>query len=357
MSTKPAVDPAAEQDVLDAIEPLHRVVSARVADPDLADDIVQETLARLWEARWRLDRPALLAYGIVVARNLVVSHDRSQEVARRHAPRLGDPLLAPSPEESALELEEQAAVSAALGQLSETDQSLLLGHEVEGIGTGKLAAEQGTSSAALAARLARARARLRVHHVLTMRRTELPTPACRGVLEAISLGDQRRQRDLRAGAHLLDCRTCAELSQPLLHRSRSMTALIPVGWLLAVWQWVVRSAKAHPVGTAASTGVVALAGVALGFALHQPAPSGTAAPPSPSPSPTRSPTPTATPSAPAPLASLRVSGAQLLPAPQQLRLGDYVGRRATGVHLRVLSVPADEGFWVGSSATDRVWAS
>lgn len=71
----------------------------------------------------------------------------------------------------------------------------------------QVAANLGTSAGAVGARLARARARLRVEHVLALRRTRLTTPACRGVLEAVSLGDRRHQRTLGAGAHLLSCLT------------------------------------------------------------------------------------------------------------------------------------------------------
>ena len=35
-------------------------------------------------------------------------------------------------------------------------------------------------------------------------------------------------------------------------------------------------------------------------------------------------------------------------------LGGLDGQSVTGVAVRVLSVPADEGFWVGSSDQDRV---
>jgi hypothetical protein len=34
---------------------------------------------------------------------------------------------------------------------------------------------------------------------------------------------------------------------------------------------------------------------------------------------------------------------------------DFVGQTATGYAVPVQSVDADEGFWVGASATDRVW--
>jgi len=36
-------------------------------------------------------------------------------------------------------------------------------------------------------------------------------------------------------------------------------------------------------------------------------------------------------------------------------LSRYVGQQAQARGVSVLSVPADEGFWVGTSQTDRVW--
>ena len=36
-------------------------------------------------------------------------------------------------------------------------------------------------------------------------------------------------------------------------------------------------------------------------------------------------------------------------------LGGIAGETATATGVQVLSVPADEGFWVGSSDTERVW--
>ena len=36
-------------------------------------------------------------------------------------------------------------------------------------------------------------------------------------------------------------------------------------------------------------------------------------------------------------------------------LGGVTGKPVTGTGVRVLSVPADEGFWVGTSDTQRVW--
>lgn len=56
---------------------------------------------------------------------------------------------------------------------------------------------------------------------------------------------------------------------------------------------------------------------------------------------------------------LTAAGAPLLPLSGSTdaagSLAAQVGKAVTGSGMSVQSVPADEGFWVGSSATDRVW--
>ena len=56
---------------------------------------------------------------------------------------------------------------------------------------------------------------------------------------------------------------------------------------------------------------------------------------------------------------LTANGASLLPVTQVSgpngQLTSQAGKAATGQGVLVQSVPADEGFWVGTSETDRVW--
>jgi serine/threonine-protein kinase RsbT len=76
------------------------------------------------------------------------------------------------------------------------------------------------SAGAVAAQLNRARARLRVEYLLALEDAEPPTDRCRPVLLALSLGDRRRQREVDAARHLLECDLCARISQPLLQRGQ-----------------------------------------------------------------------------------------------------------------------------------------
>ena len=81
-----------------------------------------------------------------------------------------------------------------------------------------MAAERGSTPRAVAARLNRARASLRVEYLLAAEGIEPPTDRCRPVLRALSSGDRRRQRDLDADGHLLGCTTCAQVAERLFER-------------------------------------------------------------------------------------------------------------------------------------------
>lgn len=334
-ATKSRFDDA---DLLELEPVLRRVVRRRAGDVDDVDDVVQETLARLLDVRWRLDRRALVSYAIVTARNLVTSAQRDRDRDRRLAPRLTDPTAPQPPEDAALRHEERVAMAAALAHLDDEDARLLLAHDVDQHPLDKLAVDRGVTPGALAARLSRLRARLRVEHVLAFRRLEPRSPRCRPVLLALSAGDRRRQRELSTEQHLLDCPVCATVAEPLVRRDRRLLLLLPLGLALAALRWVRSVVRQHPVATAAA----GMAATAAAVAVLVLALSGDAAPP---PRTAPSPAPAARP--------VRASGTvhagqlQLLPsAPRDLR--PLLGRQVEGIRVRVETVPANEGFWIGT---------
>lgn len=170
------------------------MVGDRVSDPATADDLTQETLARLLAVEGRLDHTALAPYAVVTARKLARGLVRSQERALRHRHRMVDPRQPEDPEERALQEEDRRALADALERLPALERRFLLAHDVEGVETAVLAERSGTTPGAVAVRLSRARARLRVEYLLALRRVELPTLGCRAALLAISAGDKRQQR-------------------------------------------------------------------------------------------------------------------------------------------------------------------
>lgn len=213
-------DPLVETGVASLIQIVGRVVRARVTNAAVAEDLIQETLVKVLSAADRVEEGMLEPYAIATARNLVTSMWTAQARERRNQHRVLE--LAPdaAPDEGLLRGEEQQAISAALERLSERDRRTLLAHEVDGMDTRSLADELGLSAGAVAAQLNRTRARMRVEYLLALQDVEPPTPQCRPVLFALSSADRRRQREVDAARHLLECETCAGLSRPLLQRGK-----------------------------------------------------------------------------------------------------------------------------------------
>jgi RNA polymerase sigma factor (sigma-70 family) len=213
----PASEPS-EQSIIDLIPLVRRVVTSRVRDPHLVDDIVQETLARVLAARARVEGDTLAPYAVVTARNLVASLVRRDERARRMAHLFAGDDTTERPVDKLVQQEERSAVEAALARLAPSEREMLLAHEVDGKDTATLAVRRRSTPGAVAAQLNRTRAKLRVEYLLVQHPGEPPTDRCRPVLLALSAGDRRRQRELDAGGHLMTCEFCAGISVPLLER-------------------------------------------------------------------------------------------------------------------------------------------
>lgn len=341
-----------------AVEPvIRRVVAARASNPADIDDLVQDCLERLLSAHGRLAPDAVLPYAIVTARNLVTSHATSAARRVRATPRLLDAREPDRPEEMVLAGESRRAMTAALDRLSPQERRDILAYYSDHSGPGGSThhppdldpsdpgAGTTTARGALRVRMSRTRAKLRLEYLLAFRHIELPTPVCYRVLLAISSGDTRRQRELNAGQHLLDCETCAVLSEPLDRRSIALTAITLPGGLLA---WAAAKARTQPghaaASVAAGSAVIAVVAV-LGPKLltsppHHPHP--------PSPSSSSSPAPVKV------ISQLSIAGKPVPQASARHSLRSMVGKQVRASGVQVESVASHNGFWVGT-ARARIW--
>ncbi len=209
-----------QPDVTALIPIVRRIIYSRVSNPTMAEDLVQETLVRVLGAAHRVEQGMLEPYAIVTARNVIASMWKEQDRHRRNEHRVVDVTPVDAPDEGLLKQQERVAVSTALKRLSERERQTLWAHEVSGQDTRSLGVEMGLTAGAVAAQLNRARARLRVEYLLAQQKIEAPTDRCRPVLFALSVGDRRRQREVDAARHLLECDFCAALSQPLMQRAQ-----------------------------------------------------------------------------------------------------------------------------------------
>lgn len=336
---------ALRDDAVIALVPaIRRAAEARVRDRETAEDITQETVTRLLAVSDRLDPDAMLPYALGTARNLAASLGRDQQRWRRHMPRLVDTRAPDAPDELVVRREEEAAVRAALSSLTPQDRQAVLSHELDGTPTAEMAGTGGSSPGAVAARLARSRAKLRVNYVLALRRVELPTERCRPVLLALSAGDRRRQRVLRAGGHLLDCRVCSSLGEVFVQRRSSLAGLLPWVVIGPLGSRLVAPLRHRTVQAAGLTTAVVAAGVyAVGATSDM-------TPPPPAPVTVSAET----------VAPRQAPVAVTLPLDRITpgatgSLRQWVGRAVTGREVAVVAVSADEGFWVAGGSQTRVW--
>lgn len=321
---------------LDEIVPLvRRVVRARVHDRVAVDDVVQEALTRVAAAEDRLAAGSLVPYAVVVARNVARNEVRDRGTGRRLAHRALDLRAPADPEAELLAAEERDLVSAALRRLPEQDRALVTAADAHGESPAAIGERTGAAPGTVRVRLLRARARMRVEYVLSLRGASLPTARCRPVLDALSAGDRRRQTALGAGAHLLSCDTCAGLAHDVTAHRRPLAALLPFVSGRARLERVRR----HPAKSAAAGAVVAalaLGTVAVNADGSDPPGAGTT-----------------TTAAAAPSGS---AAAPLLPLPPG-GLGAMAAAGATvmATDVDVVAVPSDEGFWVGAGGEPEVW--
>lgn len=211
-------DSASGSDVAALLPMLRRIVGARLGTHPAAEDVVQETLARLLAAEERIEPGMLEPYAIRTVRNVMASMWRKEDTDERNRHRVHDPSEPDEGEQVVMASEEQSALTRALAHLTDREREVLLAHELSGRATRSLGEETGITAGAVAAQLARTRARLRVEYLLELDGGEPPTDQCRPVLLALSSGDRRRQREVDASRHLLECAVCARVSEPLQGR-------------------------------------------------------------------------------------------------------------------------------------------
>lgn len=218
-STDGATAPGDPPDVASLLPMVRRIILARVGSHPDAEDLVQETLAKVLSAGSRIDPDLLEPYAITTARNVVASLWRQDDIAKRNLHRVHEPGSPEDGQDRVLAAEEQAAMATALTRLDGEERELLWAHDIDGDPTRALAEGRDSTPGAVAAQLNRTRARLRVEYLLALEHAEPPTDRCRPVLVALSASDRRRQSDLDAARHLLECELCSRLSQPLVRRA------------------------------------------------------------------------------------------------------------------------------------------
>src|SRR3712207_1135591 len=93
--------------------------------PHLAEDLVQETLTRVVAARTRVESDTLAPYAATTARNVVASHFRREDLAKRKAHLMQDEEEVGAPVDDLVEDDDRHLLQAALERLPASERDLL----------------------------------------------------------------------------------------------------------------------------------------------------------------------------------------------------------------------------------------
>ncbi len=132
-------------------------MAARICPPDMADDVAQDTLMRLWTMRDRLD-----TYTSIEALAMVIARNRAIDLTRESAVVTGlDGVerqeLYPAPDEAMTASEASAEIDSILATLPSVQQSLLRMRHTEGMEIAEIAEITGSTPGAIRTALSRAR--------------------------------------------------------------------------------------------------------------------------------------------------------------------------------------------------------
>src|SRR4051794_31221294 len=138
MPSRPLIQ-VRDDDVVAIAAAVRRFATAALGDHDDVEDVTQETVTRLIDNRWRIDRRAAPGDAIGPARSWRAGRTGGAELAQRHQHRLHEPAPEPDPADVVLASEAETALAAAFTRLEERDQGLLNAHHVEGLSVAQIA--------------------------------------------------------------------------------------------------------------------------------------------------------------------------------------------------------------------------
>lgn len=128
-------------------------------DSELADDVAQDTLLKLWTLRERLDEYRNVdSLAMVIARHRAIDLLRlSNSTDAVSLDNVGDQRAVPSPEESMIESESEGGIMEIIASLPSVQQTVIRMKHIEGLEIADIAKITGSTPGAIRAALSRAR--------------------------------------------------------------------------------------------------------------------------------------------------------------------------------------------------------
>lgn len=129
------------------------------ADTDMADDVAQDTLLKLWTMRDKLEQyRSVDSLAFVIARNRTLDLLRSSKgQSKVGIDQIGHLDAGASPEESIIDSEERAGIMEIIGSLPSVQQAVIRMKHIEGLEVAEIARITGSTPGSIRVALSRAR--------------------------------------------------------------------------------------------------------------------------------------------------------------------------------------------------------
>jgi RNA polymerase sigma-70 factor (family 1) len=128
----------------------------KTSDPDLADDLAQDTFIKLWENRAKIDRKTLKAYLYTIAGNLSINQLKRQQLQYKFAKTVVNRVDDASPEYLAQMKEYEQKLQDVIASIPEGSREVFLMNRLEDMKYREIAERLGISVKAVEKRMSRA---------------------------------------------------------------------------------------------------------------------------------------------------------------------------------------------------------
>lgn len=128
------------------------------ADRDLAYDVAQDTLLKLWTLRERLDEyRSVDSLAMVIARHRAIDLLRSKSGETLGLETVDSHMASPSPEQAVIDSEESHGVMEIIARLPSVQQAVIRMKHIEGLEVAEIARITGSTPGSIRVALSRAR--------------------------------------------------------------------------------------------------------------------------------------------------------------------------------------------------------
>lgn len=143
--------------------PVRNFVYFRCGDPDLAEDITQDTFLKLWETRSKIDKATVKAYLYKIAQNTTINNQKRQQLFFKFQKKVGSDKEYDTPEKM-VEMEQyEEKLQKAISFLPEGGREVFLMNRLEDLTYAEIADRLGLSVKAIEKRMSKVLKILREH--------------------------------------------------------------------------------------------------------------------------------------------------------------------------------------------------